>query len=171
MEYILDKNKKTVAEKYIEEAKVMAQKATCGRAKCGAVIVKDNEIIGKGFNSPPGNDEKERRCEIKKNEYDQKVTDKTCCMHAEQRAIMDALCRHPNKIEGSKLYFSRFYPDGRQRLAGGKIQLYCTVCTKMMLDVGIAEFILPHQDGIGVYTRNEYLDRSFNYGEHVENKV
>ena len=77
MKYIIDKKEKVIAEKYIEEAGTVAQKATCQRAKCGAVIVKDNEIIGRGFNSPPNNDDKERRCEIKKDEYDQKITDKT----------------------------------------------------------------------------------------------
>src|SRR3989344_7407990 len=151
MKYIIDKKEKVIAEKYIEEAGTVAQKATCQRAKCGAVIVKDNDIIGGGFNSPPNNDDKERRCEIKKDEYDQKVTDKTCCVHAEQRAIMDALRHRSDKIRESKLYFSRFYPDGQQRILGGEIQLYCTICTKMMFDVGIAEFILSHQNGICVY--------------------
>ncbi|MFA6338950.1 MAG: deaminase [Candidatus Paceibacterota bacterium] len=174
MRYITDKNEKIVADKYIEEAKIMAQKATCSRAKCGAVIVKDEEIIGRGFNSPPYNDEKERRCENKKNEYDIKVTDKTCCMHAEQRAIMDALRNHADKLEGSKLYFSRFYSNGKQRLTGGregKNQLYCTVCTKMMFDVGVAEFILPHVKGIGVYLAEEYLVRSFGYGKYDVEKL
>ncbi|MDO8569913.1 MAG: deaminase [bacterium] len=171
MKYILDENQKAIAERYIKEAKTMAQKATCGRAKCGAIIIKDGKVIGKGFNSPPGNDEKECRCEIKKDQYDIKVTDKTCCMHAEQRAIMDALCNYPDKIKGSKLYFARFYPDGKQRFVGGregKNQLYCTICTKIMFDVGIAEFILPHINGISVYTRDEYLDKSFSYGKHID---
>lgn len=154
------------SKEYINEARIEAEKATCRRAKCGAVIVSDQKIIGRGFNSPPGNDETERRCHIKKNQYDIKVTDKTCCIHAEQRAVMDALRHFPDKLNGAKLYFSRFNPDGQQRLVGGKIQLYCTVCTKTMYDVGIAEFILPHQDGICSYSKNEYLDRSFEHGQH-----
>lgn len=169
MKYIDNKEEKAVAKKYIEEAKMVAQKATCQRAKCGAVIVKDKKIIGRGFNSPPGNDEKERRCALDKKGYGYKVTDKTCCVHAEQRAIMDAIRNHPDKIEGSKLYFARFYPDGTQRFTGGnegKNQLYCTVCTKIMIDVGISEFILPHIKGIGAYTKDEYLKRSFEYGKH-----
>lgn len=171
MEYILDENKKAVALRHIEEAKREAQKATCTRAKCGAVIVSGDEIIGRGFNSPPGNDEKERRCEIKKNEYDQKVTDKTCCMHAEQRVVMDVLRNHPDKLKGARLYFARFYADGRPRLLGGEIQLYCTLCTKMMFDVGIAEFVLLHQKGISVYPADEYVKRGFNYGKHPDEEV
>ncbi|OGD69566.1 hypothetical protein A3E89_02045 [Candidatus Campbellbacteria bacterium RIFCSPHIGHO2_12_FULL_35_10] len=165
MKFIEEEKEKSIAEKFIEEAKKEAKKATCQRAMCGAVIVNDGEIIGRGFNSPPCDNEHERRCDIKKNEYDQKVTDKTCCVHAEQRAVMNALRDNPQKLKGSKLYFSRFYPDGEQRFLGGKIQLYCTICTKMMFDVGIEEFILPHQEGIVVYNREEYLKKSFEYGK------
>ncbi|MBR7036894.1 hypothetical protein IKI14_03340 [bacterium] len=32
-------------------------------------------------------------------------------MHAEQRAIMDALKNHPDEIEGSDLYFIRLDKD------------------------------------------------------------
>ena len=173
MRYITNEDEIHTADKYIEEAKKAAKNSTCNRAKCGAVIVKNHEIIGIGFNSPPGNDEKERRCEIKKDEFNQKVTDKTCCVHAEQRAIMDALRRNPEKINGSKLYFARFYPDGRQRFTGEseKVQLYCTICTKMMFDVGIAEFILPHANGIGAYAKDEYLKRSFGYGQYEAGEI
>jgi hypothetical protein len=31
--------------------------------------------------------------------YHRKVTDKTCCIHAEQRALFDALKNHPEQIE------------------------------------------------------------------------
>jgi hypothetical protein len=163
MTYITDQVQKARAEKYIDAAKEVAQQATCERAKCGVVIVKNEQIIGRWFNSPAGHDEMERRCAIKKQEYGQKVTDKTCCVHAEQRAIMDALRHYPDQLDGAQLYFSRFYPDGRQRLLGGKIKMYCTICAKMMRDVGIAEFILPGQDGICSFAQNEYVTDCFNY--------
>jgi len=162
MKYLTGEEER-IAQTYINEAKDVAQNATCERAKCGAVIVSNGEIIGKGFNSPPNNDETERRCEIKKNAYDEKVSDKTCCIHAEQRAIMDALRDCSEKLKGSKLYFARFWPNGEQRLMGGAIKMYCTICTKMMLDVGIAEFILMHQDGIRSSTVKESNEESFSY--------
>jgi len=40
---------------------------------------------------------------MSKDSLDRKVTDKTCCMHAEQRAIFDALRRNPEKLDGSKM--------------------------------------------------------------------
>jgi deoxycytidylate deaminase len=164
MEYLKGQQKEE-AVSWINEAIEIAQQATCERARCGAIIIKDGEIIGKGFNSPPGDVEAERRCEIKKNTYDQKVTDKTCCIHAEQRAIINALHNNPKKIKGAQLYFARFYPNGERRLMGGATKMYCTICTKMMLDVGIAEFILAHQDGICVYTASEANQASFSYGK------
>ncbi|EKE25549.1 MAG: hypothetical protein ACD_5C00123G0001 [uncultured bacterium] len=139
--------------------------STCQRAKCGAIIVKDGQVIGKGSNSFPGNDERQCRCSNSKDDYDKKVTDKTCCVHAEQRAVMDALKNNADKLEGSRLYFARFHSDGEGSLLGGERQLYCTICTKMMYDVGIAEFILPHRDGICVYPKDEYLNNSYDYGK------
>ncbi len=163
MEYLTGQKEKE-AMGWIDKAVDIAKEATCERAKCGAVIIKAGKIIGKGFNSPPGNDEAERRCHIKKSTYDQKVTDKTCCVHAEQRAIMNALYNDPKKIKGARLYFARFYPSGERRLMGGATKMYCTICTKMMFDVGIIEFVLAHQDGICVYTTSEANQASFNCG-------
>ena len=51
---------------YLEKAGVIAKTSTCFRAHCGAVIVKNNEIIGSGANSPPKNKESQRRCHRKK---------------------------------------------------------------------------------------------------------
>src|SRR3989344_1792926 len=92
---------------FIEEAVKVAKQSSCERARCGSIIVKDNIIIGQGFNSPPNNLESQRRFNNNKNNYHKKVTDKTCCVHAEQRAIIDALKRNPEKIKNSKLYFIR----------------------------------------------------------------
>jgi len=83
---------------------------------------------------------------------------------------MDALRRHPDKIEGAKLYFIRYYPDGKLRLNGGENQLYCTICSKMMFDVGISEFILPHINGIVSYPKDEYLNRAYDYGKYEGEK-
>jgi deoxycytidylate deaminase len=39
-------------EPYFKAAAEVAAQATCLRANCGSVIVKDGKIIGEGFNSP-----------------------------------------------------------------------------------------------------------------------
>lgn len=145
---------------FIEEAVKIAKQSTCERAKCGSVIVKDNQIIGQGYNSPPNNSEEQRRCKNDKEDYHKKVTDKTCCMHAEQRAIMDTLAKNPEKIKDSKLYFIRLDKKNNKTLAGNP---YCTICSKMALDSGIKHFILLHENGIKEYNVEDYNSLSYNF--------
>ena len=143
---------------YQAEALREAGNSTCQRAQCGSIIVKDDRIIGRGHNSPPRDLESQRRCLHDKSSYDNKVTDKTCCVHAEQRAIMDALSKHPESIRGSTIYVIR--------LKDGVVQTgkpYCTICSKMALDAGIARFILIRADGIQEYGTAEYNDRSYRF--------
>jgi len=132
-------NEEQEALAYINQAAEIALQATCERARCGCIIVENDEIIGTGFNSPPGEKESQRRCKNDKNTYDKKVTDKTCCVHAEQRAIMNALIDAPDKIIGSRLYFIRIDENGKPTHAG---KPYCTICSKMALDAGVSEFVL-----------------------------
>jgi deoxycytidylate deaminase len=145
---------------YIAKATQIAQNATCQRSKCGSIIVKENEIIGTGYNSPPQEIESQRRCSFPKDEYHKKVTDKTCCIHAEQRAIMDALSKNPTKLISSRLYFIRLDDKNNPSKAG---EPYCTICSKMALDVGISEFVLWNDKGVCVYDTEEYNILSFQY--------
>lgn len=86
----------------------LAKTAGCHDWQCAAVIVsKGGEIIGEGVNSPPGNLESARRCHADKTLLHRKVSDKSCCVHAEQRAIADAMRRHPAELAGSTLYYCR----------------------------------------------------------------
>jgi deoxycytidylate deaminase len=145
-------------EKWMLAAAEVAVSATCSRSKCGSVIVNDGEIIGKGFNSPAGNLENQRRCDAEKSSYHSKVTDKTCCVHAEERAITDALRKNPEKLSGSMLYFIRLDGNGDSKFSGAP---YCTICSKLALDAGIAEFVLWHESGIAAYKADEYNDLSY----------
>ena len=115
-------------------------------------------IIGEGFNSPPQNECLES-C-LKDTLPASFKSDKTCCVHAEQRAIMDALRRNSAKIERSQLYFIRLDEQGEKQYAGDP---YCTICSKMALDVRIGEFVLWHEQGICVYDTKEYNARSFRF--------
>ncbi len=157
----LSGNEEKTAWAFIEEAAKTALNSTCHRSRCGAVIIKDNKIIGRGFNSPPQNKEENRRCSLSKEEYHKKVTDKTCCIHAEQRAIIDAIKNEKN-LDNSRLYFIRLDEKGSPSKAGNP---YCTICSKMALDSGIKEFVLWHEKGICVYDTEEYNNLSFNYKE------
>jgi deoxycytidylate deaminase len=148
------------AKDYMQYTAELAKSATCERSKCGSIIVSNNQIIGKGINSPVHNQENQRRCTYEKDSYHRKVTDKTCCIHAEQRAIMDALVRNSDTIIGSRLYFMRLDEEDNPTRAGNP---YCTICSKMSLDVGIQEFVLWHEDGICVYDTDEYNLLSYQF--------
>lgn len=161
MKYVQN-NEEKEALGYIAKAVHVALQSTCKRSRCGSVIVKDSKIIGSGYNSPPQNDKNQQRCSYSKESYHKKVTDKTCCIHAEQRAIMDALRNNPDIITGSRLYFIRLDEQGSPSRAG---KPYCTICSKMALDAGIGEFVLWHEEGIGIYDTKEYNLLSFQFEE------
>jgi len=150
------------AEQYFLLAWKIAQNATCERSKCGCVIVKNDKIIWQWRNTPPHDLESQRRCTCDKKSYNFKVTDKTCCIHAEQRAIMDALRNYPNEIEWSDLYFIRLDKNWNLSKAW---KPYCTICSKMALDTGIKHFLLRHEEWIAQYDTEEYNLLSYQYSE------
>jgi deoxycytidylate deaminase len=146
---------------YIFKARDVAVNSSCERSKCGSVIVLDDLVLGSGFNSPAGDLESQRKCSYSKDSYHKKVTDKTCCVHAEQRAIMDALAKNPSKLIGSTLYFVRL--DDNDSISRAS-EPYCTICSKMALDVGIENFVLFKEEGVYVYDTEEYNLISYNFG-------
>ncbi|MBS3065678.1 hypothetical protein J4229_01390 [Candidatus Pacearchaeota archaeon] len=140
-------------EKAIEEAK----KSGCKKAKSGALIIKGLSIFGEGHSSPPGYLESQRRCFEDKSKLHLKITDKTCCIHAEDRAVNDVLTKlginYKQILKGSRIYYIRLDLKDNPIRAG---QPYCTSCSKRVLDVGISEWALWHDEGIAVYTAEEY---------------
>ncbi len=150
------------AIRWMNAAADTARKAKCLRAKCGSVIVKDGEVIGTGYNAPPLDAECNRMCNATHTNGKPKY-DATCCMHAEWRAILDTLKHNPEKIYGSALYFVRVDNTGAVSRSG---KPYCTVCSRLALDAGIATFALWHEEGIGEYPTVEYNTLSYEY-RHV----
>lgn len=80
-------------------------------------------------------------------------------MHAEWRAIMDAL-QKSGDVEGSALYFIRVDDDGNPKHSGDP---YCTVCSRLALDVGISYFGLWQEDGPRMFDTKRYNDLSYDY--------
>lgn len=156
----LSGEKEKQAKYFLNKTIEVAKKAWCHRSKCGAIIVKNGKILSEGINHPPKFLESQRRCQIKKKEYNPKVTDKTCCIHAEQDAITNALKNNSKKLKGSTLFFTRLDLENNFLPAG---KPYCTICSKFALDIGIKKWVLWHQEGIREYDAEEYNDLSFNY--------
>lgn len=159
MEKLSGLNKKA-AQKWLGEAAKEATQATCHQAKCGCVIVQDGKLVGRGYNSPPNHDETQRMCGVGFDKSKKPKSDTTCCMHAEWRAIIDAFKTHASELDGSTLYFVRVDEQGNQLHSG---KPYCTVCSRLALDAGIAQFVLSHEDGIVSYATSEYNQLSYKY--------
>lgn len=157
----------TTTNKFIEgcfdEAAKEATKALCLRSRCGAIVVSRNaEIIGRGYNAPPQDNISARRCNRKHELHATFKSDKTCCVHAEQRAVLDALKTHSSELNGATIYFVRLDDGGKVKYSG---KPYCTICSKLALDVGISYFGLYHKEGVGIYDTKEYNELSFAYQE------
>lgn len=136
-----------------------AEQSTCKRSKCGAVIVsEEGHFISDGYNSMPCNEVND--C-FKDELPDNFKSDKTCCVHAEQRAIMKGLKQSMEyHLKGSTLYFIRLDLNNNPMPAGDP---YCTICSKLALDVGIKYFCLWHKEGWTKYDTKEYNELSFQY--------
>ena len=147
-------------KKYFEAAQEVAVQATCRRARCGSVVVSaDGEIIGRGYNAPPLNDESQRMCDVELDTSIKQNNDKTCCVHAEWNAIIDSLKRNADKIVGATLYFMRVNDAGEFTEAGDP---YCTVCSRLAMESGIATFALWN-GGPELFSAPEYNLKSYAY--------
>lgn len=147
------------AIRWMNQAAKVAESALCLKAKCGTVIVRDGDVIGVGYNAPALDKEENRACDREvgggKPGYDS-----TCCIHAEWRAIADAMKQNPDKLAGSKLYFTRVDTEGNQKRSG---EPYCTVCSRLALDAGIENFVLWQEAGVCEYGTHEYNQLSYAY--------
>lgn len=149
-----------VAERHFNMLVNTAAKSTCHRSKCGSILLsKENKVIGVGYNSMP--------CNVKAACFKDGLapgfkSDKTCCVHAEQRAIMDALKKNPDDVEGSLLLFIRLDDNDAPKHSG---EPYCTICSKFALDAGVGKFALWHKEGWTAYDTDYYNELSFQYGQ------
>lgn len=146
--------------KYFQVAAEVAGRAECERASCGAVIADESgDIIATGFNGPPLGSQSSSMCSKKLNNNSKPKYDKTCCVHAEWRAII-AACKSSKTIDRGTLYFMRIDDSGDFANAG---EPYCTVCSRLAIESGLAEFVLWNKDGADIYPVGEYNDKSYMY--------
>lgn len=164
MRILIDQKELERANRFLSQAALEArERSTCSRRRCGAVVVLEDVVIGRGYNSPANKLEGQRRCQCDKSTYHPKVTDKTCCVHAEVRAIHDALRTVGTRsLTKAQLFFTAVDKDNHQLRSG---KPYCTLCSKQALDVGIGEWVLAHPEGITVYSAAKYNEISYQYSE------
>ena len=144
-----------------ELVKKVAAHALCERAHCGAAIVLDGKVISTGYNAPPRDNIANKKCHIEFSREGRKKpkSDCTCCIHAEWNAIITAL-RLGVDLAGSVMYFTRVDDKGKMEYSG---EPYCTVCSRLALEVGISFWVLWHDTGPVLYDAKTYNDLSFQY--------
>ena len=127
---------------FLEIALAVAKRSTCLRRKFGAVIVKDNTIVGTGYN---GNARGVVNCsEIGciKNimQTPHGVAYDYCpAVHAEENAIINS--NRADRIN-STLYIAGIDPEGKHTMA-----LPCQRCQRKIINSQIKQVILLRDDG------------------------
>ncbi len=142
---------------FLAIAAKMARSSTCARKKCGAVVVVDDRIVAGGWNGPaPGTN---HRCFAVRPSEAHPRSDRTCCVHAEWRALLQyhrvshVLSASLDPAFRARLYFARL-DDALQIAPSGPP--YCTVCSRLALEVEISAWVMAVPDGIRVYPALEF---------------
>lgn len=115
----------------MQMAEVAATRSTCLRRQVGAVIVKDKQLLSSGYNGAPKQIKhcSETGCLRQQLNIPSGERHELCRgTHAEQNAIVQAAF-HGVAIAGATLYCTH-QP--------------CSVCTKMIINAGIARVVFLH---------------------------
>lgn len=144
------------AERYMKIAADHAKNSECKKSQRGAIIVKNDEILGIGYNKVT----LEELCNpcIREGINDNSRAELCSAIHAEQMAIIDAV-NNRKALVGSRMYHIKV-KNGEMRTSGNPS---CTVCSRMIYESGIKEFVLLHEDGYVVYDAKEFNELSFKY--------
>jgi len=155
MRYLID-NAAKEAEEYMKIAAKYAKNSTCRKSQRGAIIVKDGKIVGKGYNKVTI----EELCDpcIREEIKDNSRVELCSAIHAEQMAIIDAVNKGES-LDGSRMYHIKV-KNGEMRKSG---KPSCTICSREILESGIAEFVLWHKEGYTLYDSKELNELSFKY--------
>lgn len=110
-------------EYFMKIAEDVADRASCQRLKVGAVLVKDNIIIGTGYNGSVHNKEHCIDVGCLLNDQGRCIM----CIHAEMNAILNA---DRSRLKGSTLYCTH---------------TPCENCAKHIAQVGVSKVIYKHE--------------------------
>lgn len=130
---------------YLNIAKSVADRSTCLRKKCGAVIVNNDEIISTGYNGAPRgriNCIDLGYCSKKKYFPNVRHAGYDACrsVHAEQNAIISGARRD---ILGGSLYLVQFRTESGEY---EKNPGCCQLCRKMIINSGIKKVYVRIND-------------------------
>lgn len=155
MRYITEEPELKRTRQYVFEAAEEARKSACRKSQRGAVLVKGDEILGRGHNRVT----LEELCKpcIREGIRDNSMVELCSAVHAEQMAIIDAAGKG-EALDGSVIYHIKV-KNGGMRSSGPPS---CTVCSRMLYAAGIA-LVLLHDEGYAFYGPQELNELSFGY--------
>ncbi len=160
-------------EYYLNIAKEVSKRATCFRLKCGAIIVRDDQIISTGYVGAP---RKTKDCL----EREECLRDKLgiphgekyeICrsVHAEQNAIINS-ARAGVSLLGGAMYI--YAENGK----GEKVDGFpCYICKKMIINAGLEKVVCSTKEGaiktfkikdwVEEWKEGDILDDKYQYGK------
>ena len=127
---MVEDNRISWDEYFMEMAKLAAKRSTCLRRQVGAVIVQDKHVVATGYNGAPKgipHCAEMGGCYREKNNVPSGERHELCrALHAEQNAIMQA-ATYAQGIDGATIYITH-QP--------------CVICAKMIINAGIERIVV-----------------------------
>ena len=151
MKILTGKEEKKAIEYFNLAAEIAKTDAKCLKSKRGVVLVKNEKMISEGWNAPPEGEQECASC--LRDSIDKKVNTEPCrAVHAEARAILNAYKNSHYDLTGSRMYHIKVKND-EINLSGNPS---CTICSKLVLEAGISEFVLWQKEGVCIYDTREF---------------
>lgn len=127
---MIEDNRISWDEYFMEMAKLAAKRSTCLRRQVGAVIVQDKHVVATGYNGAPKgipHCAEMGGCYREKNNVPSGERHELCrALHAEQNAIIQA-ATYAQGIDGATIYITH-QP--------------CVICAKMIINAGIERIVV-----------------------------
>lgn len=134
-------------EYYINIAKEVLERSTCMRAKFGAVLVKDDQIISTGYNGAP---RKTMDCIERGNCLRQELNipsghryELCRSAHAEQNAIINSARAGVSLLSADLYLLGKKVADGENEYMKA---IPCFICKKMVINAGIKNVITQDEN-------------------------
>ena len=165
---------------YLDIAKTVAQRCTCFRARSGAIIVRDDQIISTGYiGAPRGTKDCLERgsCLREKLNIPHGQRYELCrSVHAEQNAIINAARAGVSLLNGD------LYLYGERPQTGELMDIVpCYFCKRMIINAGINQVFAQMHDGstkrflVGEWVKdwqeNDIVDDKYKYGDDTNEKL
>lgn len=163
---------------YLNIAKEVAQRGTCFRARYGAIIVRNDQIISAGYvGAPRGTKDCFERGYCLRDEL--KIphgTQYEICrsVHSEMNAIINAARSGVSLLDGTMYLYAE-----NGKTAERVDATPCYICKKMLINAGLSKFVGSSRDGLPMvfhvedwvaeWKQGDILDDKYQYGKDQNN--